>query len=107
MPQVGRDASSGLSLFLRSRGLRTGPCLARGCGIYTGMGRMLVGIGLLLVVVGLLVMGLGRLGLPFGRLPGDVSYRGRNFQIFAPLGTSLLLSILLSLLLYVISRFRR
>lgn len=71
------------------------------------MGRVLVGIGLLLVVLGLVVMGLGRLGLPFGRLPGDLSYQGRNFQVFAPLGTCLLLSALLSLLLYLFTRFRR
>jgi hypothetical protein len=71
------------------------------------MGRMLVGIGLVLVVVGLLVMGLGRLGLPLGRLPGDLSYRRGNFQVFAPLGTSLLLSALLSLLLYLFTRMRR
>lgn len=68
---------------------------------------MLVGVGLLLVVLGLLVMGLGRLGLPFGRFPGDMTYRGRNFQVFAPLGTSVLLSVLLSLLLYALSRWRR
>ena len=71
------------------------------------MGRLLVGAGLLLVVLGLLVIGLGRLGPPLGRLPGDLSYRGRNFQVFAPLGTSLLLSVLLSLLLYALSRWRR
>ena len=67
---------------------------------------MLVGFGLVLVVVGLLVMALGRLGLPLGRLPGDLSFRGRGVQVFAPLGTSLLLSILLSLILYALSRFR-
>lgn len=71
------------------------------------MGRVLVGVGLLLVVAGLVVMGLGRLGLPLGRLPGDLSYRGKGLQVFAPLGTSLFLSVLLSLLLYLVSRFRR
>ena len=71
------------------------------------MGRLLVGLGILLVLAGLLVIGLERLGLPWGRLPGDFSYRGKNFQVFAPLGTSLLLSILLSLLLYVVTRLRR
>lgn len=71
------------------------------------MGRILIGIGIAFVVAGLLVMALGRLGVPLGRLPGDLSYRGKNVQVFAPLGTSLLLSILLSLLLYAISRFRR
>ena len=49
----------------------------------------------------------GRLGLPFGRLPGDLSYRGRHVQVFAPLGTSVLLSILISLILYALARFRR
>ncbi len=71
------------------------------------MGRLLLGLGLLLVLAGLLVLGLEHLGLPWGRLPGDVRYRGERFQVFAPLGTSLLLSILLSLLLYALTRFRR
>lgn len=71
------------------------------------MGKLLVGIGVVLVVAGLLVIGLQRLGLPLGRLPGDLSYRGKGVQIFAPLGTSLLLSVLLSLVLYLITRFRR
>ena len=52
-------------------------------------------------------MALGRLGLHVGRLPGDFAYRGKSLQIFAPLGTSLLLSILLSLLVYALARVRR
>jgi hypothetical protein len=71
------------------------------------VGRILVGVGLLILVVGGLLMLAGRMGLPLGRLPGDVSYRGKNFSFFAPLGTSLLLSVLLSLIFYVLSRFRR
>lgn len=71
------------------------------------MGRLLVSLGIFLIVVGLLVLGLQRLGLPLGRLPGDFSYRGRGFQVFAPFGTSLLLSLLLSLILFVLSRLRR
>ena len=71
------------------------------------MGRVVVGIGLLLVLAGLVLMGLERLGVPWGRLPGDLSFRGKNFQVFAPLGTSLLLSALLSLLLYAVTRWRR
>ncbi|MBE7158792.1 MAG: DUF2905 domain-containing protein [Rhodospirillales bacterium] len=71
------------------------------------MGRFLVIVGLILVFAGLVMLGLGRLSIPLGRLPGDLSYRGKNVQIFAPLGTSLLLSILLTLLLYILSRFRR
>ena len=73
----------------------------------TVMGRFLVGLGVLLVVVGLGGMGLQRIGVPWGRLPGDLSYRGKNFQVFAPLGTSLLLSALASLVLYLLTRLRR
>ena len=71
------------------------------------VGRILVGVGLLIVVVGGLLILAGRMGLPLGRLPGDVAYRGKNFSFFAPLGTSLLLSVLLSLIFYVLSRFHR
>jgi hypothetical protein len=71
------------------------------------IGRMLVGVGLLILVVGGLLILAGRMGLPLGRLPGDVSYRGKNFSFFAPLGTSLLLSVLLSLIFYLLSRFHR
>jgi hypothetical protein len=72
-----------------------------------GMGRTLVIAGLALVAVGLLVMLLGRLGLPLGKLPGDISYHGKNFTVFAPLGTCLLLSLLLTLVMWAIGHFRR
>ncbi len=71
------------------------------------LGRLLIGLGIALLVIGLVVLGLSRTGLPLGHLPGDISYRGKGFALFAPLGTSLLLSVLLSLLLYLFSRFRR
>ncbi len=71
------------------------------------VGRTLVMLGILLAVVGGAMLLLGRSGVPIGRLPGDIAYRGRNFSFFAPLGTSLLLSVVLSLLLYLVSRFRR
>ena len=68
---------------------------------------MLLGLGLLLMVVGAVLMLAARFGLPLGRLPGDVSYQGRNVRVYFPLGTSILISIVLSILFYVISRFRR
>lgn len=68
---------------------------------------MLIGLGLLLIVVGGLIVLLGKFGIPLGRLPGDISYRGKNTSFYFPLGTSILLSILASVLLYLISRFRR
>jgi len=71
------------------------------------VGRILLSIGLGIALLGGLLIFAGRLGLPLGRLPGDIAYRGKSVSVFAPLGTSLLLSVVLSLLLYLISRFRR
>jgi hypothetical protein len=76
-------------------------------GNLSDLGRILLGVGLLMVVVGAALMLAGRIGLPLGRLPGDIAYRGKNFSIFVPLGTSLLLSVVLSLVFYLLSRFRR
>ena len=68
---------------------------------------MLLGLGLLLALIGALVLLAARTGLPLGRLPGDISYKGKNFSIYVPLGTSILISIVLSVILYLFSRFRR
>lgn len=70
------------------------------------IGKAMVGIGLL-VVLGALVMAAARFGLPLGKLPGDFSYRGRNVSFYFPLGTSILISVVLSVILYMIARFRR
>lgn len=72
-----------------------------------GIARLLIGCGLVLLVAGVLLLLLGKAGIPFGKLPGDLSYRGKNVSVYFPLGTSILLSILLTLLFYVLSRFRR
>jgi hypothetical protein len=71
------------------------------------LGRLLIGVGLVLLVAGGLLLLLGRTGLPLGKLPGDVSYRGRNVSVYFPLGTSILLSVVVSLIFYLLSRFRR
>jgi len=73
----------------------------------TEIGRLLVVLGVVLVVIGGLVMLLGRTGLPLGRLPGDILYRGKNTTFYFPLATSIVLSLLLSLFFFLISRFRR
>jgi uncharacterized membrane protein len=72
-----------------------------------GLGRTLVGLGALLLLLGAVLVVAGRLGAPLGRLPGDFAWRGRNVQVFFPLGTSLLVSVLLSLVFYLLSRFHR
>ena len=70
------------------------------------MGRMLVFAGLILVAIGMLLILLNRTNLPIGRLPGDITYRGKNTVVYFPLATSILVSIILSLILYLIGRFR-
>jgi hypothetical protein len=71
------------------------------------LGRLLIGLGFVLLIAGCLLLLLGRTGIPLGKLPGDISYRGKNVSVYFPLGTSILLSVLLSLVFYFLSRFRR
>ena len=60
-------------------------------------------IGVVIVVVGVVLM-LGAKIPWLGRLPGDFSYKGKNFTFYFPLGTSILISIVLTLILWLISR---
>ena len=66
------------------------------------MSRWLVTIGLALVIVGLLWPWLSKLGL--GRLPGDIVIERGNFRFYLPLGTSVLVSLVLSLLFWLLNR---
>jgi hypothetical protein len=67
------------------------------------MGKLLIISGLLLIIFGVLVLLAPH--IPFlGRLPGDFHYRGRNFSIYFPLASCLLLSILLTILLNLFSK---
>jgi hypothetical protein len=71
------------------------------------MGRWLVILGILLAGVGGLLMVGGRLPLRLGRLPGDIVYHGRNTTIYFPIVTSIVLSVGLTLILWVINALRR
>ncbi len=71
------------------------------------MGRLLIVLGIALVIAGIVVLGLERAGLGLGRLPGDFAYRGRNVQVWIPLGTCIVLSVLLSAVLYLLSKLHR
>jgi hypothetical protein len=71
------------------------------------LGRTLIFLGLLLVVVGVVILGFNRLNLPLGRLPGDFTWRGRGWSLSFPLASSILISVLLSVLLWAIGRLRR
>ncbi|HKS26074.1 MAG TPA: DUF2905 domain-containing protein [Thermoanaerobaculia bacterium] len=66
------------------------------------LGRLLIVFGAILVAAGLLVTFFGKLGLV--KLPGDIVVRRGNFTFYFPLVTSILLSIVLSLLLWLFRR---
>jgi len=69
------------------------------------LGRILIGLGLLLVVCGALVLVVGKMGLPLGRLPGDFAWRGKHTTVYFPLATSILLSVVLSLVFWALSKW--
>lgn len=71
------------------------------------IGRWLIAIGIVLVVIGGLILLLGRVGFPLGRLPGDILYRGKNTTFYFPLASSILISVVLSLVLFLIGRLKR
>jgi hypothetical protein len=69
------------------------------------IGKWLIAAGIIIAVVGVLVMLLGRVGL--FKLPGDLQFGSKNWRIYIPIASSILLSIILTLILWLISRFRR
>jgi hypothetical protein len=70
------------------------------------VGKLLIVAGGLLVILGVLLLLAGRTSFPLGRLPGDIVYRGKNTTFYFPIATSILLSIVFSLVLYLIGRAR-
>ena len=71
------------------------------------VGRIIVILGISLIVIGGVVLLFGRAGVPLGRLPGDIVYKGKNTIFYFPLATSILLSIVLSIVMYLVRRFRQ
>ena len=70
------------------------------------LGKLLLICGEIIFLLGVVVLLAGRLNLPLGRLPGDILYRGKHTTFYFPLATSIVLSLLLSLVFYLIGRFR-
>lgn len=65
-------------------------------------GKALIVLGVFLILAGFLWIGGSRLGL--GHLPGDIVIERENFRLYLPLGTSILISIILSLLFWLVGR---
>ena len=71
----------------------------------TAIGKALILFGLLLVALGLVLTVLPSLRI--GRLPGDVLIRKENWSVYLPITTCILLSVILSLLLWIVTFLRR
>lgn len=70
---------------------------------FSNLGKFLVAAGLIVAVIGLVLILAGK--IPFiGRLPGDLFFRGKNSSFYFPLTTSLLLSVIVTLILWLINR---
>lgn len=72
----------------------------------TELGKLLVIFGAILLVLGLVFVGLGRTHLPLGHLPGDIYYQGKHGTFYFPLTTCILLSAVVSAILYLINYLR-
>jgi hypothetical protein len=88
----------------RLSGADPGPYDLLGAGLYRRrrMSRTLIVIGLVILAVGLLWPLLSKLGL--GRLPGDIVIERGNFTLYLPIATCLLISVVLSIILWLLNR---
>lgn len=70
------------------------------------IGRLLLVLGAVTACAGLFLMFGARLPFRLGHLPGDIVYRGRNGSFYFPIVTCILLSVVVSLILWVVNHFR-
>jgi hypothetical protein len=68
-------------------------------------GKWLIAAGIAIALLGVLVIVLGRFGL--FKLPGDLEFGSKNWRIYFPIASCIILSIILTLILWLISYFRR
>jgi hypothetical protein len=71
------------------------------------LGRVLLLLGGLFVLIGALLYFGGKLPFRLGKLPGDITYRGEHSRIYLPIVTCIVLSLVLSFLLWLFSQLRR
>jgi len=68
------------------------------------MGRLFITLGMIFIAVGLLFTFAGRLPIKLGRLPGDIYIQGRHASFFFPLATCILISAVLSMVVWLLRR---
>ena len=72
----------------------------------TGLGKLLIVFGGVMVLLGIIVMLAARTNLPLGRLPGDIVYRGKHTSFYFPIVTCIVLSVVVSFIMWIIGRLR-
>jgi uncharacterized protein HemY len=69
------------------------------------MGKILIIVGIIVLLAGIFIQYVER--IPFlGKLPGDIAIERPNFKFYFPITTSILVSILISLILFLINKFK-
>ena len=71
------------------------------------LGKALIFFGAIIVVIGGILLLSSRANLPIGRLPGDIVYRGKNTSFYFPIVTCIVLSVVLSLIFWIVGRLQR
>jgi hypothetical protein len=74
--------------------------------VMVDLGKLLLLVGGIIVALGAVLLLAGRFNVPVGRLPGDIVYRGKHTVFYFPLATSILLSIILSVIFWLMGRGR-
>ncbi|KYG31864.1 DUF2905 domain-containing protein [Alkalihalobacillus trypoxylicola] len=67
--------------------------------------KLLITLGVILIILGIVWQVIGRF-IPLGKLPGDILIKGENSTFYFPIVTCLVISVLLSLIFFILGRFR-
>ena len=71
------------------------------------LGKALLVLGGVIILVGAVLLLAGKFNLPLGRLPGDIAYRGKNSVFYFPIVTCIVISVVLSLIFWLLGRGNR
>lgn len=71
----------------------------------TDLAKTLIVLGIVLIIAGILILFFQKLPFP-GKLPGDIVIKRQNFTFYFPLATSIVISIIINLILYLIGKFK-
>ncbi len=74
--------------------------------VTTELGKLLLVVSGIILLIGAVLLLAGRLHLPLGRLPGDIVYRGKNTVFYFPIVTCIVISVVLSLIFWLLGRGR-